>query len=92
LSLRNEAFNLLKNPNFWNPASNLDAAPNFGVISSTVNNAGIVRFMLKLAFWKGLADQTACKPCVEVFLRPVGSIGGKGESIRQRVHPALVSR
>jgi hypothetical protein len=49
LSLRAEAFNLLNNPNFANPASNLDA-PNFGVISSTVNNARIVQFALKLTF------------------------------------------
>lgn len=49
LSFRAEAFNLLNNPNFSNPSGNLDA-PNFGVISSTVNNARIVQFALKLSF------------------------------------------
>ena len=48
-SFRAEAFNLLNNPNFANPSGNLDAA-NFGVISSTVNNARIVQFALKLSF------------------------------------------
>ncbi len=49
LSFRSEAFNLLNNPNFSNPSGNLDA-PNFGVVSSTVNNARIIQFALKLQF------------------------------------------
>jgi hypothetical protein len=49
LSFRAEAFNLFNNPNFGNPTGNLDSA-NFGVISSTVGNARIVQFAVKLAF------------------------------------------
>lgn len=49
LNFRAEAFNLFNNPNFANPSGNLDA-PTFGVIGSTVNNARIVQFALKLMF------------------------------------------
>ncbi len=49
LEFRAEFFNILNHANFGNPSANLDTST-FGVISSTVANARIIQFGLKLTF------------------------------------------
>ena len=50
LQFRGEFFNIFNHAQFSNPGSNLGAASNFGVISSTTVGPRIVQLALKYSF------------------------------------------